>query len=451
MTDKTPEKDLKVSRNTTHPRDNNSLSSRRLAAFAVKEVMENHQPLEQVLAGQPDYRALEGRDRAFVRLIAATTFRRMGQIDAALKPFVRQRPPKLVYAALQTAAAQILYLGTPAHAAVGETVAMLKSRGSSKGFANMANAVLRNIVDKGPGLAGAQPPKVNIPGWIRGEWERAYGKQAGRKFSAQLMKDPVLDISVKSDVNGWAEKLEGEVLGAESVRLGKIGDVTALKGFNEGDWWAQDVAATLPVQILGDVTGKRVLDMCAAPGGKTMQLAAKGAHVTALDKSEARLERVKENLARTKLSADIICADALEWTPETGNYDIVLLDAPCSATGTFRRHPDVLYNRTPKDVANLVRLQDKLLTKAAQFVRPGGTLLYCTCSLMPKEGQSRVDIFLQNVPDFRLIPILNVSGLALPEDAFSGGSLRSLPYYLEDKGGMDGFFIARLERENIDA
>ena len=441
MTDETAQK------TSNNPRDNDSLTSRRLAAFAVKEVMEHHQPLEQVLAGQRDYRALEARDRAFVRLIAATTFRRMGQIDAALKPFVRQRPTKLVYAALQTATAQILYLGTPAHAAVGETVAMLKSRGSSKGFANMANAVLRNIVDKGPNLAGAQPPKVNIPGWIRGEWERAYGRQSGRKMSAQLMKDPVLDISIKSDVQSWAEKLEGEAIGAESVRLGKIGDVTSLEGFDEGEWWAQDVAATLPVQLLGDVKGLRVLDMCAAPGGKTMQLAAKGAQVTALDKSEARLERVKENLARTKLMADIICADALEWTPKGDLYDIVLLDAPCSATGTFRRHPDVLYNRSPKDVANLVRLQDKLLAKAAEFLRPGGTLLYCTCSLMPKEGQPRVDNFLQNVSDFRLIPILDVPSLALPQEAFSEGSLRSLPYYLEDKGGMDGFFIAQLKRK----
>ena len=429
------------------PRDTNSLISRRVAAFAVKEVLENHNPLEQVLSGQSDYNSLEARDRAFARLIAATTFRRMGQIDAALKPYVRQRPTKLVYAALQTAAAQILYLGTPAHAAVGETVAMLKSRGSSKGFANMANAVLRNVVDKGPNLAGAQPPKVNIPGWIRGEWERAYGRQAGRKMSAQLMKDPVLDVSVKTNASDWAVKLGGEAIAAQSVRLGKIGDVTALEGFDAGDWWAQDVAASLPVQLLGDVKGLRVLDMCAAPGGKTMQLAAKGAIVTALDKSEGRLERVKENLDRTKLFAEIICADALEWAPEGDLYDIVLLDAPCSATGTFRRHPDVLYNRSPKDVANLVRLQDKLLAKAAEFVRPGGTLLYCTCSLMPKEGQPRVDTFLQNLPDFRLIPILNVPSLALPQEAFSEGSLRSLPYYLEDKGGMDGFFIARLERK----
>ncbi len=371
----------------------------------------------------------------------------MGQIDAALKPFVRQRPTKLVYAALQTATAQLLYLGTPPHAAVGETVAMLKSRGSSKGFANMANAVLRNIVKEGQKYAGAQPPKVNIPGWLRGEWERVYGRQAGRKMAVQLMKDPILDVTVKSDAAGWAERLGGVQIGAESVRLNKIGDVTALDGFEDGEWWAQDIAASLPVQLLGDVKGKRVLDLCAAPGGKTLQLAAKGAIVTAVDKSEGRLKRLEENLERTKLKAEIICADALEWAPEAADFDIVLLDAPCSATGTFRRHPDVLYNKTPKDVANLVRLQDKLLPKAAEFTAPGGTLFYCTCSLQPVEGQPRVDKFLQNAPEFRLIPILEVPQLALPEATFFKGGLRSLPYYLEDKGGMDGFFMARLERE----
>ena len=428
-------------------KDNSSLSSRRLAAFAVKEVVENRIALEQVLAGQPDYRALEARDRAFVRLIAATTFRRMGQIEAALKPFVKKKPPKLVYAALQTAAAQILFLGTPPHAAVGETVAMLKSRGSSKGFANMANAVLRRVAEQGPALSGALPPKANIPGWIRGGWEREFGRHAGRKLAAQLMRDPVLDLSVKSDTAGWAEKLGGQVIGASTVRLDKIGDVTALEGFKDGEWWAQDIAASLPVQILGDVKGKRVLDLCAAPGGKSMQLAAQGAIVTAVDKSEGRLGRVMQNLKRTKLSVDVHCADALEFEPKQGDYDIVLLDAPCSATGTFRRHPDVLYNRSPKDVANLVRLQDKLLASAAHYVRPGGQLLYCTCSLQTEEGAPRITKFLQSLPDFRLIPILAISGLSLPETAFLGGYVRSIPYFLDEKGGMDGFFIALLERK----
>jgi len=436
-------------------KDNASLTSRRLAAFAVKEVIEHRTALEQVLAGQPDYRALESRDRAFVRLIAATTFRRMGQIEAALKPFIKKKPPKLVYAALQTGAAQILFLGTPPHAAVGETVAMLKSRGSSKGFANMANAVLRRVAEQGPALAAALPPKVNIPGWIRGGWEREFGRHAGRKLAAMLMNDPVLDVTVKSDVQGWADTLGGQVIGPTTVRLDKIGDVTALAGFDTGEWWAQDISASLPVQILGnvlgDMTGKRVLDLCAAPGGKSMQLAARGAIVTAVDKSETRLKRVSENFKRTQLTAQIICKDVLEWEPQEigqeADYDIVLLDAPCSATGTFRRHPDVLHNRTPKDVANLVRLQDKLLVKAANFVRPGGYLIYCTCSLQTDEGAPRITKFLQNVPDFRLIPILALSGVDLPEEAFSDGYLRSVPYYLQDKGGMDGFFIALLRRK----
>ena len=427
--------------------ENSSLIARRLAALTVKEVVETRLSLGQVLASQADYQSLESRDRAFVRLIAATTFRRMGQINAALKPFVKKRPPKFVYAALQTAAAQILYLNTPPHAAVGETVAMLKARSSSKGFANMANAVLRRIVEKGPALSGAQPPKINIPGWLRGSWEREYGRHAGRKLAVQLMGNPVLDLTVKSDVEAWAEKLEGQVIGASTVRLDKIGDVSALAGFEEGEWWAQDIAASLPVQILGDLKDKQVLDLCAAPGGKTMQMAAKGAKVTSVDKSEARLIRVKQNLKRTKLAADVICADILTYEPEHSEFDVVLLDAPCSATGTFRRHPDVLYNRTPKDVANLVRLQDKLLMRAAQHVRPGGRLLYCTCSLQTEEGAPRITKFLEAMPDFRLIPIPGVTAIDLPKTAFLGGYMRSIPYFLEERGGMDGFFIALLGRK----
>ena len=303
------------------------------------------------------------------------------------------------------------------------------------------------MAEQGPALSGALPPKANIPGWIRGSWEREYGRHSGRKLAALLMRDPVLDLTVKSDVEGWAEKLGGIVMGPSTVRLDKIGDVTALEGFKEGEWWAQDVAASLPVQILGDVKGKRVLDLCAAPGGKSMQLASKGAIVTAVDKSEGRLVRVAANLKRTKLAVDVHCADALEFEPSEGGYDIVLLDAPCSATGTFRRHPDVLYNRSPKDVANLVRLQDKLLARAATYVRPGGQLLYCTCSLQTEEGAPRITKFLGALPDFRLIPTLSISGIELPETAFTGGSIRSIPYFFDEKGGMDGFFMALLERK----
>jgi len=218
-----------------------------------------------------------------------------------------------------------------------------------------------------------------------------------------------------------------------------------------GEWWAQDIAASLPVKILGDIKGLRVLDMCAAPGGKTLQLATGGAEVTALDRSEDRMVRVRENLERTKLEANVIVADATDWVPETADFDIVLLDAPCSATGTMRRHPDVLYNKTASDVAKLVKIQDKLLAAAALLVKPGGTLIYCTCSLQPDEGEARIEKFLKNWTDFRLNPILTIKGLDAVKANESKGCLRSLPHFLGEKGGMDGFFIARLIRGNAKA
>ena len=428
--------------------ESNSVVSRRLAALCVKEVMEKKLPLQQVISSQKDYATLESRDRAFVRLIVATTFRRMGQINSVLNPFLRQTPPKFIYAALQTATAQIIYLGTPPHAAVGETVAMLKGRNSSKGFANLTNAILRKVVDSGRKLAVQEPPKINIPPWLLGEWESDYGRQACRKFSIQLTQEPPLDVTVKSNENMWAHKLEGKPIARNTVRLKKIGDITELEGFSEGVWWAQDIAASIPVRLLGSLSGKRVLDMCAAPGGKTMQLISMGAEVTALDRSISRLERVKENLKRTNLSAHIICRDALEWTLSDDLFDSVLLDAPCTATGTFRRHPDVLYNRKPKDLSNLIKIQDQLLSKSASFVKPGGTLIYSTCSLLSAEGKPRIDKFLKRNPHFSLEVITNISGLDLPPSAFEGGFIRTLPHYLSEEGGMDGFFIAKMKRSN---
>lgn len=427
--------------------------TRQLAASAVRNVRTDGLPLEAVLSALPEYNSLDPRDRAFVRLIAATTFRRDGQLKAVFKPLIRKEPPLFVRAALETAAAQILFLGTPPHAAVGETVGMLKSNKATRGFANLANAVLRKVVEDGPKLAAMEAPRANIPGWIRGAWERAYGRAAVRKSSLQLIKDPPLDLTLKDasleNTQKWAETLGGEVIMPGTVRLSSIGNVAELDGYADGAWWAQDVAATLPVRTLinalGDLGGKTALDLCAAPGGKTMQLAAQGATVTAVDKSESRLSRVHENMTRTQLEAEIICADALEWETEK-KFDIVLLDAPCTATGTFRRHPDVLHNRTPKTLSQLVKLQDKLLPKAASLVAPGGWLVFATCSLQPEEGEPRIEKFLKDAPDFRPISLLPVSGLDLPEDAVKTGILRTLPHYVEEKGGMDGFFIAVMQK-----
>ena len=426
-----------------------SVKARRCAALAVMDVSANGKALELALAETEDYAALDPRDRAFARAIAATVFRRSGQIKAVLKPFVRKKPTASVQAVLQTAVAQIVFMDVPPHAAVGETVEVLKSRKTTQGFANFANAVLRRVVEEGKKIAAATPPKANIPGWIRGEWERSYGKIPMTKIAVQLIKDPGLDLSVADKREDLAEATGGTPVGRQTVRLKSIGDVTALPGFEDGTWWAQDLAAAQPAQILmsqfEDVKGVRALDMCAAPGGKTLQLASAGMDVTAVDKSGGRLKRLNENLARTKLSATVVQKDALEFEAE--QFPAVLLDAPCSATGTFRRHPDVLHNRSPKSVADLVRLQDKLLPKAASLTAPGGVLVYAVCSLQPDEGMPRVVKFLQNSPDFRLIPIPALPGLDLPAERFEGGVVRTLPCDMPKSGGLDGFFIAAFRRE----
>jgi len=274
-----------------------------------------------------------------------TVFRRSGQIKAVLKPHVRKAPTAPVKAILQTAVAQIVFMDVPPHAAVGEAVEVLKSNKNTRGFANFGNAVLRKVVEHGKQHAAASPPKANIPGWIRGEWERSYGRIPMTKIAVQLIKDPVLDLTVTAKREDLAEATGGTPIGRQTLRLKSIGDVTALPDFEAGTWWAQDVSAAQPAQILMDqfetIQGKSVLDMCAAPGGKTLQLASAGANVTALDKSGGRLKRLEENLARTKLSAKVINTDALDFESEP--FDAVLLDAPCSATGTFRRHPDVRF------------------------------------------------------------------------------------------------------------
>ena len=459
--------------------------TRLFAARAVQLVLRDKVTLEAAFEMQMGYNDLDGRDRAFARLIAATTFRRWGQISAVLKPMLKSKPPVFVMAVLETAVAQILFLDTGPHAAVSEAVNVLKASGSTRGFSGLTNAVLRRVAGEGKALAGATAPSGNFPRWLTNSWEKAYGRVTVRKIALQLIKDPPLDLSVKSDPLGWADKLGGIVLPTGSVRLPKIGDVTALEGFGDGEWWAQDIAASLPVKVLaegfgskeGDLSGKRVLDMCAAPGGKTMQLANLGAQVTAIDISEKRLGRLHENLARTKLEAQVIAADGRHWkkakdeaaqdvesqdvegqdaesqdaeimgVESEAQFDAVLLDAPCSATGTFRRHPDVLFNKAHTDIGKLASLQDKLMLAMADHVAPGGQLIYCVCSLQPDEGAPRIKHFLKNRTDFRLNPVLEDSslqglGVVTPE-----GFVRSLPHYLGTEGGMDGFFIARLVRD----
>lgn len=427
----------------------NAQRARKAAAMAVADVMGRGFRLESSLAKNPALEGLDPRDRAFARAIGATTLRRMGQIDAVLAPLVKSPPPGRVQAYLQTAVAQMVFMDVAPHAAVGDTVTLVKADEKSEPFKGLVNAVLRKVSEIGKAEAAKVPPINNIPGWLRSEWTRLYGKAAVRRMALLLTTSPPLDLSVKNDPEGWAKKLGGTVIGGKTVRLDVIGNVTALEGFKEGEWWAQDISASLPARVLeqacGGFEGKRVADLCAAPGGKTMQLCAMGGDVTAFDLSEARTERLKRNLDRTKLDATIVMADLTEYMPET-LFDAVLLDAPCSSTGTFRRHPDVIHNRRERDITPLTRLQDTLLKHAAKCVLPGGTLLYSVCSLQEREAADRVRKFLKAMPDFGLVKLSPIPGLDLPDGRIDGGMIRLLPSEAPDGRGMDGFFIAVLKR-----
>ncbi len=426
------------------------VDARMVAAKAVHAVLTQGQPLETALSSQAAFDRLDSRDRAFARLMVATVFRRMGQIDHVLKQFLKRPAPAFPMALLRIGAAQLMFLKTPAHAAVGETVMLAKRSGKTRGFAGLINAVLRRTAEQGAALAAQLPPKSNIPAWIYNSWEKAYGRSQAQRMAAMLIKDPPLDLNVKSTPEIWAEQLSGQALFAHTVRLDQASNVPDLAGFSQGEWWVQDLAATLPVLSMGDIKGKQVLDMCAAPGGKTLQLATQGAQVTALDKSETRMARVRDNLERTGLKARLIVTDALTWQADT-DFDIILIDAPCSATGTYRRHPDVLYNKNPKMVQALQKIQRQLLNHAATQLKPGGEIVYCTCSLQPDEGEAQIKRFLSQNPNFT-IASPECSSAGLIADVIKptpDGYIRALPHFISEKGGMDGFFSVRLMKQKI--
>ncbi len=388
-----------------------------------------------------------------MRAILGQALRRRGEIDAALDEMLdRPLPPgsTLLSAILHVAAAQILFLDIPDHAAVNLAVVQAgadKRTGRARG---LVNGVLRRMVRERERLLSRRDVlRLNTPAWLYERWRAAYGDAAADAIAAEHLKTPSLDISVKAEPALWAERLGGVVLSTGSVRLAETQRVSALPGYEEGEWWVQDAAAALPARLLGDVTGKRVADLCAAPGGKTAALAAAGADVTAVDVSKGRLQRLAENLDRLNLKAHIVCRDILKWQPDR-TFDAVLLDAPCTATGTIRRHPDIPWIKQTEDVASLAALQAQLLNHAARLVTPGGVLVFSTCSLEPEEGEAQVAPFLACHPDFAVDPIVagEISGLSEPINA--SGCLRTLPFHrfgsTSEAQGVDGFFAARLQR-----
>lgn len=423
------------------------LEARRAAHELLGAVLHRHQSLDDALEQNAGMAALAPRDRAFARLIVATCLRRLGQIDALLARLIeRPLPPRAgpTRDALRIGAAQLLFLGSPAHAAVGTAVSLIGGRQAI--YRGMVNAVLRRVALEGPALLAGSAALDNLPGWIRDSWTAEFGEDATRAIAEILAADPPLDITLKEgDAAAWAERLDARVLPTGGLRRDAGGVPSEMPGFGDGAWWIQDAAATLPARLLGDVSGQPVIDLCAAPGGKTAQLAAAGARVFAVERSAARARRLSLNLERLGLDVETIVADALTWRP-TVPLGRVLLDAPCSATGTARRNPDMLHLKTADDVARILPSQARLLDAAAEMTAPGGTLVYCVCSLQAEEGSAQVEAFLARNAAFRrhAVQAEEIGGLAQCIDM--RGDLRTLPCHLAELGGLDGFYAARLER-----
>ncbi|WP_420328005.1 RsmB/NOP family class I SAM-dependent RNA methyltransferase [Mameliella sp.] len=382
--------------------------------------------------------ALAPSDRAAAQRLATETLRGMERADRLLKPHLRKAPAPRVMNILRLGTVE-LCLGGAAHGVVSDCVEIAAAGKRTQGARGLINAVLRKLGDEGP-TAWGKLRIPRLPKWLRAPLVEAWGPQAVANMERVHFEGAPLDLTPKPGADLSA--LGGELLPTGSVRLRDAGQVSALPGFAEGDWWVQDAAAALPAKLLGNVAGQQVLDMCAAPGGKTLQLAAAGAEVTALDLSEARLKRVQENLDRTGLTATLVAGDALE---HEGQYDAILLDAPCSATGTIRRHPDLPHAHEGERISELIGLQEAMLDHALRLLRPGGKLVYATCSLIPDEGECQVDEALARHPDLKVIP----PDAPWIEDRWRSeeGGLRLRPDYWAPKGGMDGFFMALLTHD----
>jgi 16S rRNA (cytosine967-C5)-methyltransferase len=428
--------------------DATPLAPRRAALDVLIACLDKGQPLDDALSRHQGFTGLAPRDRAFVRLLLATTLRRLGEIEEVLAILIERPleganvPGRQV---LRLGAAQLLFLGTPAHAAVDTSVRLVEDAGLTH-LKGLTNAVLRRIAREGVRLLGDRDPaRLNTPRWLWESWSEAYGEETTRAIAAAHLIEAPLDLTTRADADFWAGRLEAEKLPTGTLRRASGGAIAELPGFAEGAWWVQDAAATLPARLLGEVAGKRVADLCAAPGGKTLQLCAAGADVTAVDISARRVARLKDNLARAGLFAELVTADASKWTPND-KFDAILLDAPCSGTGTLRRHPDIAWLKDEEDVGRLTLTQDRLLLHAVELLKPGGTLVYAVCSLQDDEGPARVAALLARDNRLARVPVQPAELPGLEHALTPAGDVRTLPSMWPERGGLDGFYIARLTR-----
>jgi 16S rRNA (cytosine967-C5)-methyltransferase len=433
------------------------LAARRIAADILDGVLHRHRTLDDQLDGagaHPGLKMLDDRDRALMRRLVATVLRRLGTLGHLLSRLLDRGIPTdapRAQSALLIGAAQILWMDVPDHAAVDLSVRLVQSDRRAAKYAGLVNAVLRRCAREGRAIVDeAGLEALDVPTWLLARWKARYGETTARHIALAIGQEPSLDITVKSDAAAWAGRLHGEMLPTGTVRTLLQGSVATLPGFAEGAWWVQDAAAALPARLFGEVSGKIIADLCAAPGGKTAQLAQAGANVVAVDRSPARIARLRDNLARLHLEAGVEVADATEWQGANGGFDGILVDAPCTATGTIRRHPDVAWLRQHADLAGLTALQGRLLRRASAMLKPGGMLVYCTCSLEPEEGEQAIAALLADEPGIRRLPIKASEVAGLAEVVTADGDLRTLPCHLPNPeprlGGLDGFYAARLVR-----
>jgi 16S rRNA (cytosine967-C5)-methyltransferase len=426
---------------TDEAADVQGLEARRAALDMAAAALARRGGMDEAMA-RASFSKLAPRDRAFARMLAMTTLRRLGAIDALLAPRLRPPPPEAVVMLLRIGLAQARYMDTPAFAAVDTVMRLAETTPGARPMKGLINAVLRGILRDAPAEPDAE---ALVPPWLFARWRAAYGEADARAMAAMIPDEPATDVTPRagSDAGALAEALEAEALPGGSLRVRRKGDVAEWPGFAEGRWWVQDAAAAIPARLLHAGPGEIAVDLCAAPGGKAMQLAAAGAAVTAVDRSASRLKRLSETLGRTGLSIELVTSEADRWA-DPRRFDKVLLDAPCSATGTYRRHPDVLWGTKAPDIAKMAGAQGRLLDAAAGRTAPGGRLVYSVCSLEPEEGEAQAAAFMRRHPEFAVDPIAPGEGGAPVASIDGKGFLRVLPHHLE--GGIDGFFAARWVR-----
>ncbi len=438
-----------MSRSSDAPARAPGQPARKAALDILSQVLRRKRPLDHAAVDTLGAASLEPRDAAFARAIVGATLRRFGQLQALITAFVPKAPlPHKAGPTLEiliAGAAELLFLDVAPHAAVDAANRLAQADQKAMHFRPLINAVLRRVAQEGAGIIARQDAAaLNTPDWLWQRWVSTYGEESARAIAETHLAVPPLDLTLKSPADVMFEGLQAERLAEGRARLKDAGRIEALPGFAEGRWWVQDFAASLPAMLLGDVAGMRVIDLCAAPGGKTLQLASLGARVTAVDLASERLALVRENLERLNLSAELIQADARDWDG-ADPAPFVLLDAPCLATGTIRRHPDLPWIKSRADLTMSETLQSELLDAASALTAPGGTLVYAVCSLEPEEGPEQVDRFIRRRTDFSRVPIL-------PAEVFDQafvtreGDLRTVPSFWADRGGMDGFYSARLRR-----